>query len=206
MLSLLEKAEVLDTYQIWLLFFVSLRMAQKRLTRLYERKKIKRAENYSPYCYYLDKRPGQIEHRIGVNWIYVWGRLMLRSWEKFHGFEWEVTFSKLRSDGLVIVKNIAHNALEFSFVEFDIVGSGNSFDKVVKYNWLYESGEWLRTWWGPLATGFPRIVVVTTGTTKRIQDLIDRDNRNGLEFVVRTYESIKEECLHGHSSSSGIRA
>ncbi|WP_242662072.1 hypothetical protein [Desulfitobacterium hafniense] len=190
-----------------MLFFrsVSIRMAQKRLLKLVEGKRIKRNRLSidEPYFYYLDKRPGQVEHRLGVNWVYVWRRIHLHGWEKLHSFEWEVTFKKLRADALLAVRNLAHNSFDFTFIEFDIVGSGNPFDKVSKYNELYESGEWLHTWWGEQATGFPRILIVTTGRVDRIQAML-KDNRNNLEFVIRGFEQIKEECTHGSSRSASI--
>lgn len=201
---------MLDTEQIRLLFFrdVSLRMAQRRLKKLTEGKQIKR-DRLSinlPNFYYVGKRPCQIEHRLGVNWIYAWLRLNLRSWEKFHSFEWEVAYSVLRADGLCAIRNLALNNFTFSFVEFDIHESGNPFDKVGKYNALYESREWQRSWWSSLATGFPSIIVVTTGNPRRIHDRVESENRNGLEFIVKIYNQVKEECAHGSSGSTSIRA
>lgn len=209
MLYLLEKAEVLNTDQIKLLFFrdVSLRMAQKRLLKLLEVKRIKRdrLSISEPYFYYLSKKPGQVEHRLAVNWVYVWFHRKLGGWEKFHSFEWEVKYSILRADGFCALRNLALNSFTFSFVEFDVYDSGNAFDKVPKYNILYESREWERSWWSSLASGFPSIIVVTTGSPRRILDKVDKENRNGLEFMVYTYEQIKEECIHGSSSCASIR-
>ncbi|AFM01430.1 hypothetical protein Desde_3138 [Desulfitobacterium dehalogenans ATCC 51507] len=208
MLSLLEECQVLDTDQIKLLFFdtVSLRMAQQRLRKLVKDKKLIKRDRLSfdrPYFYYLDKRPGQLEHKLAVNWVYVWfNKRIKKGWEKFHSFEWEVPYGKiLRPDGFAAIKNLAYNKLTFYFVELDIAESKNEFDKVTKYNRLYSSQEYMNYWWGPLAVGFPSIVIVTTTNRRKnsILEKITKDNEYGLDFQVFTLDQIKEECMHGRN-------
>jgi hypothetical protein len=177
-------------------------MAQDRLKKLTEKKKVVKRDRLSfeePFFYYLEKRPGQIEHKLAVNWVYVWFiRVKVKKgWEKFHSFEWEVPYGKiLRPDGFASIKNLAYNKLTFYFVELDIAESGNGFDKVPKYNRLYKSKEFMNYWWGPLAVGFPSIIIVTTTERRKksILEKIARENEHDLDFQVYTLEQIKEDC------------
>lgn len=176
-------------------------MAQGRLKKLVEKKYLKRDRLSfdEPFFYYLEKRPGQLEHRLAVNWVYVWFiRVKVKKgWEKFHSFEWEVPYGKiLRPDGFIAIKNLAYNRLTFYFVELDIADSGNGFDKVPKYNRLYKSGEFKGYWWGSLAVGFPSIIIVTTSERKKksILEKIAKDNEFDLDFQVYTLDQIRREC------------
>lgn len=181
-------------------------MAQGRLKKLHEGKTLKRDRLSldEPFFYYLDKRPGQLEHRLAVNWVYVWFRKVKakRGWEKLHSFEWEVPYELIvRPDGFAAIKNIPYGKLTFYFVELDIAESGNAFDKVMRYNKLYKSRKFMNYWWGSLATGFPSIIVVTTTERKKkfILDKIAKENECDLDFQVYTLDQIKEECTHGRN-------
>lgn len=183
-------------------------MAQGRLKKLYEGKALKRDRISldEPFFYYLEKRPGQLEHRLAVNWVYVWFRKVKvrKGWEKLHSFEWEVPYELIvRPDGFAAVKNLAlSQTLTFYFVELDIAESGNSFDKVMRYNKLYKSRKFMDYWWGSLATGFPSIIVVTTTERKKnfILEKVSKENECNLDFQVYTLAQIKEECIHGRNS------
>ena len=208
MLFLLEGCQVLNTDQIKLIFFesVSIRMAQGRLKKLYEGKTLKRDRLSldEPFFYYLDKRPGQLEHRLAVNWVYVWFHKVKakKGWEKLHSFEWEVPYESIvRPDGFAAIKNIPYGKLTFYFVELDIAESGNAFDKVMRYTKLYKSRKFMDYWWGSVATGFPSIIVVTTTERKKkfILEKIAKGNECDLDFQVFTLDQIKEECNHGRN-------
>jgi len=194
---------VLDTDQITSLFFSQLpsgrRIAQRRLKSLFDNRKLKRARESVelPYYYFTGEKPGQPEHKLSLNWIYLWYTLRLKSWEELYCFQYEQDYGILRSDALAGIKNTVTGKISFSFVEMDIAKSGNSFDKVAKYNLLYESDRYLSAWWVKYASGFPSVLVVTTNSKrlKAIQRKIDRDNKNGLEFKVYLLDQIKGECL-----------
>ena len=209
LLRLVGEQSALNTEQLRLLLFsdVNQSMAYRRLSRLVERKYLKR-DRFSvnePYFYYTDRKPGQPDHVLGVSWIYTWIRLKLHSWEKLHSFEREQNYKILRPDAFIAVKNVWENKLSFSFAEFDVAESGNKFDKVEKYNSLYSSEGYLGAWWVPLATRFPPVIIVTTGSIKRIQERIDADNSSNLDFRPYTLDWIKEECFNGRSGSKGLR-
>lgn len=201
----------LNTHQIQLLLFggTCLRIVQRRLTKLTELKKIMRSRVSieEPFFYYLERKPGQVEHVLGVSWIYTWVSTSLTSVEALHSFDREVDYKILRPDALISVKNTWSNSISFFFAEMDIAGSGNNFaDKVKRYSDFYGSESYLGQWWAPLAKRFPVIRVVTDGSIRAVQGKIEKANVHGLEFQVFSLENVKEECLHGRSSNTGIRA
>jgi hypothetical protein len=208
----LETNGSLDTDQIQLLLFNDNvpHTARRRLKKLSDTKKIKR-DRFSinePYFYYLDKKPGQIEHVLGVSWVYVWIISTLSSMERIHCFYREVKDYKIiRPDAFVGVKNLWKDSLSFFFVELDIDQSGHDFGiKAGKYNDLYRSEGYLNQWWVTLAKRFPPIIVVTTGKVKTIEEKISKANTNNLEFRVYSLDHVKEECINGSSSKCSLRA
>ena len=207
-INAVTRCGVLDTDQITSLIFSRLpsgrRIAQRRLKSLFDRGKLKRARDSIdlPYYYYTGEKPGQPEHKLAVNWVYLWYTLRLKSWEELYCFQYEQDYGILRSDALAGIKNTVTGKISFSFVEMDIAKSGNSFDKVAKYNLLYESDRYLSAWWVKYASGFPSVFVVTTNNKRlrSIQKWIDRDNKNGLEFQVYLLDQIKGECQNEDNS------
>ncbi len=183
-----------------------LRIVQRRLTILstppYAKINRERMRLGEPYIYYMDRKPGQLEHVLGVSWIFTWINITLKSMERLHSFDREVKEYKLiRPDAFMVIKNLWQDMLHFYFIELDIHKSGNDFSKKVKkYNELYSSGSYMNMWWVENAKKFPTIIVVTTGRVKTIKEKIDKENINDLEFRVYSLDTIKEECLNGRSS------
>lgn len=211
LLRLLSPGVAFNTEQIRFLLFRDNveRIAQRRLKVLTDKKVIKRDRISidEPYFYYIDRKPGQVEHVLGVSWIYTWVRMTLTNMEKLHCFEREVKAYKIvRPDAFMGVKHLLTGNLSFYFMEFDMAESGNDFDKVAKYNTLYSSEGFSHAWWVPLSKRFPAVVVVTTGNKERIKERVKAENTNGLEFRIYTLNEIKEECMNGRSSSKSIRA
>ena len=208
--QLLETQRALNTDQIQLLLFGDNvpHTTRRRLRKLVDSKKIKRdrVSINEPYFYYLDKKPGQIDHALGVSWIYTWVCSSLSDVIHLHSFEREVVHKTLRPDALICVKNTWSNSFSFFYAEFDIAESGHDFaEKVKRYNEFYVSSEYLKMWWVPLAKRFPIIRVVTTGKVESILLRIAKENVNNLEFQVFSLEQVKEECLHGSGSRCSIR-
>lgn len=208
---LLESQTSLNTDQIKLLLFknVCLRIVQRRLTKLTNAKKIMRHRISfdEPYFYYIQKKPGQVEHVLGVSWIYTWVCSSLTNMEILHCFEREVDYKTLRPDALIGVKNTWKDSVSFFFAEMDIAGSGHDFSiKVKRYNDFYANESYKGQWWVSIAKRFPVIRVVTTGSIKSIQTKIEKANVHGLEFQVFNLERVQEECLNGRSCKASIRA
>jgi hypothetical protein len=179
----------LDIFQITALFFPSLKMAQKRMQRLTETGKVKRTrENLGqPYCYYYERKPGQIDHRLGMNWIRLWLMKRLKSWEQMYSFDYEINYGLLRPDGMISIKNITTGQYKFIYIEYD--RGFNKFDKVEKYERWYDSEGYADQWWVRYTEKFPLILVVS----ERHPNIKSR-----LSFRVASYESILEEmkeCL-----------
>ncbi|WP_040413462.1 hypothetical protein [Desulfosporosinus sp. OT] len=211
MFRLLESHGALSTDQIKFLLFPStcLRIVQRRLKKLTESGRIRR-ERISidePYYYYATKKPGQLEHVLGVSWIYTWVRLSLNDSISLHNFDREVTYKTLRPDAFIGVKGTWSNLFTFFFAEFDIIESGHDFgEKVKRYCEYFSSGAYLNQWWVPLAKRFPIIRVVTTGNVKKLGERIARANTHNLEFQVFSLKQVKEECINGTGSSRSLRA
>lgn len=201
----------MNTDQIKLLLFneVCLRIVQRRLAKLTNAKKImrNRISIDEPYFYYLSKKPGQVEHSLGVSWIYTWVCSSLTNMEILHCFEREIDYKSLRPDAFIGVKNTWKDSFSFFFAEMDIAESGHDFSiKVKRYNDFYANESYKGQWWVNVAKRFPVIRVVTTGSIKSIQSKIEKANIHGLEFQVFSLEQVKGECLNGRSCKASIRA
>lgn len=200
----IEKHGALDTDQISVLFFEGKnrrRLAQRRMQKLHEQKKVKRnrASLSEPFYYYTGNKSGRMEHLISLNWFFVYStKINIKQWEQLQWFEYEQDYKVLRSDALLGIKNNVTGKSLFSFVEMDIAESGNEFDKVRKYNTLYETESYTGAWWVNLAERFPKVVIVTTNSNrlKVIERKIEQENTNNLEFKVLLLNQIKGECLN----------
>lgn len=164
---------------------------------LHDQERIKR-DRYSlnePYFYYLKKRPAQVEHTLGVNWVYVWFQVTCGTHHDITHWEREISFNDIRSDAICLTKDILHNSYDLFFIEFDNADSGNDFNKVHKYGELFLSDEPNERWWYRYLSHKPVIIVVTNGNKERILKRIKNDNRYGLIFRVYTLEEIKGAVL-----------
>lgn len=187
-LETIERFGVLDTKQIAALITPHLKygykVVQRRMLALYKAGRVRRyapAKNL-PYVYYIDRKPKQIEHKIAVIWGYIYvARHLLRKYEHIAGIKFEDDYGVLRADGFLTVRNDFTGKLRFYFVEADL--SNNPFDKVQKYNTLYQNGCYITKDWYAEASRFPAILVLThrVGAVQRKAEV---ENRNNLEFIV----------------------
>ena len=206
----IDRHGALDTDMVHLMFFRDIstgrRTAQLRLKRLHERGYIRRArESFDqPYYYFTGKKSGQLEHRLGVNWVYLWLLLSLKSWETLHCFDYELDYKTLRADAFTAVKNKVNKdtPFKFYFIEFDRAESGNKFDKFEKYSDLFQSERYMEynTWWIPLASRFPVVLIVTTNSARaralREQAKQYADPKLYPEFRIYELSEIQEECYY----------
>ncbi len=118
----IERRGVLDTEQIRALFFRHLvygrRIAQKRLQRLHEAQRVERGRMYSRPCYYYLTPFKQVEHRLGVNWVYCWMVANLKSWQELK-WEYEVDIGGVRPDAVATIFNKVERTERTVYVEFD---------------------------------------------------------------------------------------
>lgn len=216
LMNLLESQKCLTTDMIHQLLFKGncLRIVQRRLEKLssppYPIIKRDRRKLGEPYFYYMDHKPGQLDHVLGVSQVFTWIYLTLTNMERLHSFDREVKDKynkKIRPDALVAIKNLWKDSMYFYFIEFDNNESNHDFSKKVKkYNDFFSSGAYINQWWVPLSKRFPAIIVVTTGRVKTIKEKIERENVNDLEFRVYSLEQIKEECLNDGGGKASIRS
>jgi len=158
----------------------------------------------APYFYWpVDKkRPDQISHRIGVNWLYVWfstwaertgSEMRFRSEPK----EYEPT---VRPDAFTSFRTTNKNHLFFG--EFHRHESGNDFDKLPKYTELFkdiisQKQQGIRAYpWVELRDQkIPTLTVVTTGPKKPILDRLVNQNPLGIPYELLTLDELKERCV-----------
>lgn len=198
-LSVLKEWHVLNSEQLKLLFFknVSLRMAQKRLSRLTAMGKVQRQRDYmcQPYYYYLEQSLGQISHRIGVNWIRMWLLQGINSWgDTLYHWQYEPNYNTVRPDGFVGMKNTFTGKKRFYFIEREC--DTNPFKKVKLYNDLFASGDCDGAWWAEMSGGkFPAIIIIVESPARmdRVKKLIEKGNKHGLEFKVYLLDQIISE-------------
>ncbi|MBV1734262.1 MAG: hypothetical protein KMY50_00525 [Candidatus Desulforudis sp.] len=171
-----------------------------RMKRITDRGRLKRWRYAleEPYAYYsdLNNRVEQLEHTVLLNWVYVWLIKRLKPWERLHSFSYEDDYGVLRTDAFAAVKNTVTGEFRFCFVEMDRTTS-NRFDKVRLYNDLYESEGYAESWWVSLTRRYPPIIIATTNTRRKrkIEEAVQSDNRNGLEFQVYLVDALRQEVV-----------
>jgi hypothetical protein len=193
--ALVETLGAMQTEQIGICLFQQrywLRKAQERLQRLFKSGRLRRTRVDDGYAYFVE-RQALLDHTLALSWVYVWLRQKLATWESL---EWqrEKDFGILRCDAFATIRNRPLGTTRHYFVEVD--RSANEFDKVTKYNRLYESGAYESEPWVKTAKRFPVVLCVTT-RVRAVRKTVERDNRAGLRFDVRTLEDIRGECRGG---------
>lgn len=216
-LALLEDHPCLTTEQFRILIFREYEhddMCYRRLRVLSGNAKQKRKRAplikrdrlsiIEPYFYWpVDKkRPDQIMHRIGVNWLYVWFatwaertrvELKFRSEPK----EYEPT---VRPDAFTLLRST--NKSHLFFGEFHRHESGNEFDKLPKYTELFreiidQKSRGIRPypWVEMRDQKIPTLTIVTTGPKKPILDLLINQNPLGIPYELLTIDELKVRCV-----------
>ena len=172
------------------------RKCQQRLKRLTEQLRLKRWR-YSleePYAYF-QKEIKQIEHTVLLNWAVIWIERQLKSWEEIYSVDFNYDMKILITDCFIAVKNTITGQFRFLFIEMDVHHPGNEFDKVRKYNKLYENVP--DQWWVKRTKRFPAVLLVTSDERKlkEINKLIKSENKNGLEFKSYLVGDLRREVL-----------
>lgn len=196
-LKAIENYRALETDQIRVMFFPSQqgkRKTQERLLKLYKSGKANRHRTKdNPYYYYIEKQ-GMINHLLSLNWVRIWLE-QCKTWEKVHSFQYEQEYKVLRCDGFIAIKNTVTDKFKFYFIEMD--RGTNEFDKIAKYNKMYDGMYYKDHWWVKLTDRFPIVLVVTISENrlKTIKDMIKEQNKSNLEFKVKLLSDIKKEVL-----------
>lgn len=198
--ELVEKCGALSTGQVAVMLFghmrAGYRKAQERLQMLVKRKQLMRirpAINV-PYVYFVGRQMDQIDHRVALNWALIWLMKTMANWERTVDWEYEPDYGYIRPDLLWVAENMVTGRYRAVYVELDR-SIRNRWDKVAKYNDLFERESYAGSWWVDKAERFPRILVATTteARVRQIQRTIERDNRHDLRFDVRLLCELKKE-------------
>ena len=172
------------------------RKCQQRLKRLTDQLRLRRFR-YSfeePYAYFRTEIK-QIEHTVLLNWVVIWIERGLKSWEEIYSVNYNYGMGILIADCFIAIKNTITGIFRFIFIEMDIHHPENQFDKVRKYNRLYENIP--DQWWIKLTKRFPAVLLVTNNERKlkKINELIKSENKNGLEFRSYLVGNLRKEVL-----------
>lgn len=197
-----ERLTCLNTEQVYSLFFrhypnpaTGYRKAQERLQVLTQKKKL--LKRWRPsiddcYVYYTEKRQAQYEHRVAINWIYVWFKQnkLLGDLKKFDTHQ---NYGILECDAFAMT--LTREGYRFYFVEVE-VDNHSPFDKVQKYVQLYESEKYTDWWWVKHASGFPTILVACENDRRKqeVEANIKKYNSCGLDFRVYGLDHIRTGC------------
>lgn len=199
-LEQIEKFKVLNTDQIKQLCLPDIKSGDRTANRILQRLREKQKAIYSHRSYlnetayhFIDKKyknHPQIEHILLTNWIYIWFKntYLTKSEIPFH-FQHEYVYPTLRADGFLGIDNLARKTKIFYFIESDL--SHNTFDKITKYNTLFENvDEWKDSWWTRYADGFPAIFIATCRKDYVVSKLAF-ENKHDLVFKVYDIDQIK---------------
>jgi len=201
-LQTIEEWGALDAQQVQAMYFnmeYGQRKAQEVLLRLYRRGKLNRGRGEDCFYYYVtDKAPGMIKHLIATNWVRLWHLKKIASWERLHSWSYEQDYKILRCDGFASIKNNMTGKFRFAFIEMD--RNTNAFDKIEKYNKLFDQQDKLSgRWWFALTDTFPAVVIVTVHPNRKnlIAGQVEASNKNNLNFIVKYLDDIKGEVIKG---------
>src|SRR5699024_8275200 len=154
-IEFLEKYKVATTTTLEEFIYPSKRVAQRRLKILYEKKYIKRNQDYigEDYYYYL-KKPKQLKHAILITEFY-------REFSKFfqiEHFKTEKKFNGIIPDGII---GYYDNGQKIGFLEVEISNKGFNYNKYKRIcsNMKKEMGM------------NPKIFVVTKHKLKKVEGL-----------------------------------
>lgn len=113
----------LDTQQINILFFGSLRVAQRRLTILTNKNLVNRSRSYidESNCYYIGKIPDNYKKIIALNWVRIWLQKNTSYGNKLVEFK----YFDQHYDGVATVQNRLANR-EIT-IKIDVINSINDF-------------------------------------------------------------------------------
>lgn len=207
-----QRLDIASTDQILALHFAGMdagyRKACQRLQRLVELGRLKRwrVDDYSRYCYFIDKRPDRWEHRLALGWAYVWLMRGCSPEEEMLAWTPEDVYESVRPDAFCAIRNRHTRATRLYFVELDRAGSKNEWDKGAAYSKMFAQAEYTGRWWIPYADKFPMVLCVTDSHARiqEIQGRLDTSNPHGLRFEVHHMQTVKGEARsHGYSGKTG---
>lgn len=203
------KMRCLNTLQIELMFFSNLkpmsakRQCQNSCRRLVEREKLNKIRLIKDECnIYYAKSYDHIEHIVMANWMLLWYKLS----NKIIHFEYEKNnFQVVKPDIYAVTYNpwIKENPYDSVCFEMDKTVT-NEFDKVLKYNKLYENKVYDE--WAIKCAKFPKIIITTTSKNRfnHIKDKIIKQNKYGHRYNVLLLDDLKEECISGYYRQNQI--
>jgi len=183
-INLLKEQGVLSRRQINQLVFnesdYGIWKCRVELKTLHDAKLIMRGKcmSVNDYVYWIGKSPGQIDHRLGVNDVWLAVR------DKVNVFVKEYDFGTGIADAYCVVDDRPY------FVEYQRYVSKDIRDKVVKYEQYALSKRWDTKEW-PMPGRFARVVVVVDDERDKVRyDKVIKSDT--VKFVVCLKENVKD--------------
>lgn len=158
--------------------------ARVLLKRLYDAGVLRRGrcDVAGDYVYWAGEKPGDINHTVMVNWVY----LHLNKSGLLDEFRREVDCGHLVADAFFVL------ASRPFYLEFQRTVNKRPFDKVEKYAAYCESCSWDAPGW-PAPGKFARVLLVTdTHIEKaRLTRIIERQPTGGVSWVLLTLKELQ---------------
>jgi len=198
----IEKFEILSTEQIYVLHFNNIKCVEYGLNKTRERMrkmkgvKKRRLDFRLPTFYYIEGK-GKMSntiHDVNRNWGFIYLIKLHQDKYRFDSLRIEYVIGNVRSDGFLrLVRYIDDKDVVCYFVESDISGSKNKFDKIIKYNELFRSKGYINEDWVSVVRHFPHILIVIDDESKKkeIEDRVEKENVEELEFIILSVDEIK---------------
>lgn len=172
-------------------------------SRLRELKKLKKVKEEKINAYgkpkvFFKEKPKHttLEHVINRNWGYLY-LMNYNTYFKLQNVENEYVVGDVQADGFAKLYSDKGDKFSYWFVESDRVNSKNEFEKILKYNEMYKNDQYVDKYWSDnkklRPDWFPKILIVTDSDSKKekIEEKVRKENKEGLEFIVKTVEEIR---------------
>lgn len=154
-----------------------------------------------PYCYYTKKpKDKNFVHVINRNWGYIF-LINQNKYFKLTYLKHEYRIGNLQADGFTQFYSIEGNKYSYWFIESDRIDSHNEFTKIKQYNDMYANEDYIDEYWNRddrfRPEYFPKILIICDSNRKieKILNLINKQNKEKLEFYVISIDEIKEKLF-----------
>ncbi len=190
--GLLDQGSVFSQEQIEQVVFHHLKPTSRRrksydsLSRMEERKLIKKVRDFNQNLFYI-RKPKQVEHSLLINHVYCSLISQKKTWYKIQ-FKWryEIFGGMVVADALIIIDTLPDKkGRQVIFLEVERSPS-KRFDKDIQYKRAYDMDYSNEEWCvmlGDIAQ-FPSILIVTEEKLKV---------ESPLRFIVATPEQVKKD-------------
>lgn len=119
-LETLNEWGTMDTEQLRILFYPSTRVAQRRLSILTCKGKVKRYRDAieMPYAYFINKYDYS---RLMLNWVRIWILKRLPTWEMLENFDFNTATIRNTFTNAIKTYTVLHNATRKTWIDDNVI-------------------------------------------------------------------------------------